>query len=136
MKHTLLIITALMLIFGCSKEPKKVPEKAPTTTKPALESVKEAIGERNARWEAAEYLKMSVFSRSGLIEQLEYEGFTTTQAEYGVDAQGANWNAQAALEAAEYLKMSAFSRSGLIEQLEYEGFTTTQAEYGANAVGY
>ena len=88
MKHTLLIITALMLVVGCSKEPKKVPEKAPTTTKPALESVKEAIGERNARWDAAEYLKMSAFSRSGLIEQLEYEGFTTTQAEYGANAVG------------------------------------------------
>jgi len=132
MKQTLLIITALMLIFGCSK----VPEKAPTTTKPALESVKETIGELNARMQAAVYLESMAFSRSGLIEQLEYEGFTTTQAEYGVDAQGANWNAQAALQAAVYLESMAFSRSGLIEQLEYEGFTTTQAEYGANAVGY
>lgn len=26
------------------------------------------------------------FSRSGLIEQLEFEGFTRSQAEYGVDA--------------------------------------------------
>ncbi|HIC15927.1 MAG TPA: hypothetical protein EYO83_12395, partial [Gemmatimonadetes bacterium] len=25
---------------------------------------------------------------SGLIDQLEYEGFTTSQAEYGVDAAG------------------------------------------------
>ncbi len=81
-------------------------------------------------------LEYSSFSRSGLIAQLEYEGFTTTQAEYGVDAQGADWNAQAALAAASYLEYSEFSRSGLIEQLEYEGFTTTQAEYGVDAVGY
>ena len=80
-------------------------------------------------------MEYSAFSRSGLIDQLKYEGFTTAQAEYGVDAQGADWNAQAALKAASYLNYSAFSRSGLIGQLEYEGFTTSQAEYGATAVG-
>ena len=105
--------------------------RAPTTTKPAL-----TTGERNAREMAADYLDYSSFSRSGLIDQLKYEGFTTAQAEYGVDAQGANWNAQAALMAADYLDYSSFSRSGLIDQLKYEGFTTSQAEYGVNAVGY
>jgi len=102
---------------------------APTTT------ASESVGERNARQSAADYLAYSTFSRSGLIGQLEYEGFTTAQAEYGVDAQGADWNAQAALMAADYLAYSSFSRSGLIGQLEYEGFTTAQAEYGATAVG-
>ena len=57
--------------------------RAPTTTKPAL-----TTGERNARESAAGYLKYSAFSRSGLIDQLEYEGFTTTQAQYGVNAVG------------------------------------------------
>jgi len=28
------------------------------------------------------------YSRSGLIDQLEYQGFTTTQTEYGVAAVG------------------------------------------------
>jgi len=103
---------------------------APTTT------LNESVGEQNAREKAADYLEFSAFSRSGLIGQLEFEGFTTTQAEYGVDAQDADWNAQAALKAADYLEFSTFSRSGLIGQLEFEGFTTTQAEYGADAVGY
>jgi len=102
---------------------------APTTT------VSESAGERNARESAASYLEYSAFSRSGLVEQLEYEGFTTAQAEYGTDAQNADWNEQAALSAASYLEYSAFSRSGLVEQLKYEGFTTAQAEYGATAVG-
>ena len=75
---------------------------APTTT------ASESAGERNARQSAADYLAYSAFSRSGLIDQLEYEGFTTTQAKYGVDAQGANWNAQAALKAADYLEYSSF----------------------------
>jgi len=85
---------------------------------------------------AADYLEFSAFSRSGLIEQLEFGGFTTTQAEYGVDALDADWNEQAALKAADYLESSAFSRSELIEQLEFGGFTTTQAEYGVDAAGY
>jgi hypothetical protein len=33
---------------------------------------------------AADYLDVSAFSRSGLIDQLEFEGFTTAQAQYGV----------------------------------------------------
>ena len=37
---------------------------------------------------AKEYLDYSSFSRSGLISQLKYEGFTTEQAEYGVTQNG------------------------------------------------
>ena len=37
---------------------------------------------------AQDYLDFSSFSRSGLIEQLEFEGFTTEQAEYGVKEVG------------------------------------------------
>jgi len=75
------------------------------------------------------------FSRQGLIDQLEFEGYSTADATYGVDAQNADWNQQAALKAEEYLDLMAFSRSGLIEQLEFEGFTSSEAAYGADAVG-
>ena len=34
---------------------------------------------------AESYLEYSSFSKSGLIEQLEYEGFTSAQAQYGAD---------------------------------------------------
>ena len=61
---------------------------APTTTKASSGTVDESVGERNARQSAADYLAYSAFSRSGLIDQLEYEGFTTTQAEYGANAVG------------------------------------------------
>ncbi len=37
---------------------------------------------------AKEYLDYSSFSRSGLIDQLEYEGFTHEQAAYGVSKTG------------------------------------------------
>jgi len=49
---------------------------------------------RSAGWneqavkKAAQYLKYSSFSRSGLIDQLEFEGFTRSQAEYGVKTVG------------------------------------------------
>ncbi len=40
-------------------------------------------------WKSAEqYLEFSAFSRSGLIDQLKFEGFTTEQATYGVDKAG------------------------------------------------
>lgn len=78
------------------------------------------------------YLNAMAFSYSGLIEQLEYEGYSTEEATYAVDNCGADWKEQAAKKAEEYLKSMSFSKSGLIEQLEYEGFTHEQAVYGAD----
>ena len=74
------------------------------------------------------------FSRTGLIKQLEYEGYSTADATYGVDAQNADWNQQAALKAEEYLDFMSFTRSELISQLEYEGFTSEQAVHGVGAI--
>ncbi len=37
---------------------------------------------------AQQYLNVSSFSRSGLMDQLKFEGFTEEQAEYGVTAVG------------------------------------------------
>lgn len=79
---------------------------------------------------------MSGFSYSGLINQLEYEKFTTEEATYGADNCGADWNEQAAIKAKSYLDSSSFSRDGLIKQLEYEGFTNEQAAYGVSQNGY
>ena len=85
---------------------------------------------------AKDYLEYSAFSYSGLIEQLEFEGFSTEDATFAVDRCGADWNEQAAKKAQDYLDYSSFSRDSLIEQLEFEGFTAEQAEYGVTAVGY
>ena len=38
--------------------------------------------------QAANYLEFKAFSRSGLIDQLLYEGYTQKQAEYGVSKTG------------------------------------------------
>ena len=77
-------------------------------------------------------MESTAFSYSGLVEQLEYEGFSHTEAVYGADHCGANWNEQAAKKAREYLEYSSFSKSELLDQLLYEGFTQSQAEYGVN----
>ena len=84
---------------------------------------------------AADYLDYSAFSRSGLIDQLEFEGYSTDDATFAVDALGVDWNEQAAKSAEDYLDYSAFSRSGLIEQLEFEGYSREQAEYGVDQAG-
>ena len=94
------------------------------------------LGEKNALAKANDYLSIMAFSHNGLIEQLEYEGYTTEEATFAADNCGADWNEQAAKKAQDYLDTMAFSRDGLIKQLEFEGFTKKQAEYGAKAVGY
>ncbi len=71
-----------------------------------------------------------------MIKQLEFEKYSTEDATYGVDAQGADWNVQAAKSAKSYLAFSSFSRDSLIAQLEFEGFTSEQAIYGVTANGY
>ena len=108
---------------GQEPEPTSTPESSIT------------VSQQQAVRSADSYLSYSSFSRSGLIDQLEYEGFSTADATFGVDAQNADWNAQAAGSAQDYLDYSSFSRSGLIDQLIYEGFTLEQATYGVNAVG-
>ena len=111
------------------------PETAVEEEATEPEAPGETVAQENARSKAEEYLSMSAFSRSGLIDQLKFEGFSKKDAIYGVDATGTNWMKQAAAKAEEYLDMSSFSKAGLIEQLEFEGFTPKQAAFGAAQSG-
>lgn len=95
----------------------------------------ETVSQKNAIRKAESYLNMTGFSKSGLIEQLEFEGFSNEDAVYGVENVNVDWNEQAEKKAESYMEYSAFSRAGLIEQLVFEGFTTEQANHGADAVG-
>jgi len=112
------------------------PEIEVTQQPESENSANETTGQINARKSAKNYLDYTAFSRSGLINQLEYEGFTTEEATYGVDSLNTDWNEQAVKAAKNYLDYTAFSRSGLINQLEYEGFSTEEATYGVSANGY
>jgi hypothetical protein len=93
------------------------------------------ISRAQAVRKAHEYLQFQAFSFKGLVSQLKFEGFSTSDATHGASHSGANWWKQAAAKAKEYLQMQAFSRSGLVAQLKFEGFTPAQALYGARAAG-
>lgn len=99
-----------------------------------VDSLQPTTGDKNALAQAEKYLNSMAFSKKGLQEQLEYEGYTSTESFYAVCNCGANWNEQAVSKARAYLRSGSFSRSALIEQLEYEGFTKDQAEYAASQV--
>ncbi len=116
--------------------PEPEPETTDETPEPVAEETdSETVAQSNAVAMALNYLDYTSFSKQGLIEQLEYEGFSSADAEYAVDNITVDWKEQAALKAAEYLNYQAFSRSGLIDQLEFEGFTRAQATFGVDAVG-
>ena len=120
------------------KERVKEEEKRKETEKArqAEEAENGTIGERNALSKAKQYLNYSAFSAKGLKEQLEFEGFSSSEADFGVKYCGANWNEQAALKSEQYLSYSSFSKQGLIDQLIFEGFTRDQANYGVSEVGF
>ncbi|WP_217947732.1 Ltp family lipoprotein [Faecalibaculum rodentium] len=122
-----------------TKEPSKPKEQAKEETETKGETPKataptESAGQKNAVNKAQSYLSFMSFSRSGLIEQLEYEGFSNEEATYAVDKINPDWNEQAANKAQDYLDTMSFSYDGLIEQLEFEGFTPEQAQYGVSKV--
>lgn len=110
-------------------------EQPKASSAPASSSAP-TLGQQNALRAAKDYVDMTGFSYTGLIGQLEYEGYSHEESVYGADNCGADWNAEAAESAKDYMDMTAFSRQGLIDQLLYEGFTKEQAEYGAASVGY
>jgi hypothetical protein len=91
--------------------------------------------EENAIASAEDYLSFMAFSRSGLIAQLEFEGFTTAEATLAVDSIDVSWRDQAWKSAEDYLDFMPFSRSELIDQLIYEGFTPEQATWGVDKTG-
>lgn len=94
------------------------------------------IGKRNAKKSAKSYISALALSRTQMIEQLEFEGYTTEEATYGADNCGADWNVEAAECAENLLDVMGMSRSQLAEQLEFVGFADEQIEYALEKVGY
>ena len=88
-------------------------------------------GEQNALSSAKDFLSVMSFSYSGLIQQLEFDGYTHEEAVYAANNCGADWNEQAVRSARQFLSVMSFSLKGLTEQLRFEGYTKEQAEYGA-----
>jgi hypothetical protein len=89
----------------------------------------------NAVRTAQDYLEMQGFSRSGLVKQLGFEGYSEDDSVAAVDSITVDWNAQAVKSAKDYLDREGFTHIGLVTQLEFEGFTPSQAEYGVEGAG-
>jgi hypothetical protein len=100
-------------------------------TKTAKPKPQYTSGQENAIAAAYDYLDYSAFSKTGLIEQLKFEGYGK-DAVFAVNHMKVNYNQQAVAAAKDYLSYSSFSKSGLVEQLVFEGYTQAQANYGAN----
>lgn len=112
-------------------EPEPEPEAVAEPAEPEL-----TMGQKQAVGKGEDYLSFAAFSRTGLIEQLVFEGFSEADATFAVDYIAPDWNQQAAKKAQDYIDMTSFSRQGLIDQLVFEGFSQAEAEYGVTAVGY
>lgn len=118
-----------------------VTEEAETTEEATEKQTEESsepdmtLGQKNALRKADDYLMILAFSYTGLIKQLEFDGFTTEEATFAADHCGADWNEQALKKADDYLSLMGFSKKGLIGQLEFDNFTTEEATYAADNCG-
>lgn len=97
--------------------------------------------QRNAVRSARQYLDMTGFSRSGLIDQLSSsagDGYSVADATAAVDSLSVNWNENAEKSARQYLSMQGFSCNGLVDQLSSSAgdkYTVDQAKHGARQAG-
>src|SRR5690606_32226410 len=105
-------VTATAEAPAPTPEPPAPAEKTPTPTPPPpptkeAEPTKEpepefTREEENAIQSARDYLDFMAFSRKGLVEQLEYEGYPRKVAEKAVDHLDVDWMEQAVLSAESY----------------------------------
>jgi len=134
---------------------KRASRKSAVHTSATTEPVMEASGaeaapeattrltsaQRNAVRSAKQYLRMTGFSREGLIGQLSSsagDGYDIADATAAVDSLDVDWNANAVKSAKQYLNMTGFSCKGLIEQLSSSAgdkYTVSQATFGAREAG-
>lgn len=120
---------------GGSSSPAGGPGYVPNPGTVATPASNMSRSQANAVGSAQAYLRTAAFSRTGLIDQLKYEGYSAGDATFAVDYLKVDWKEQAWKSAEAYLKTMSFSRSGLIEQLKYEGFSTDEATYGVSRAG-
>lgn len=111
----------------------------PTATQPVSKPSMDpsATKEEEVVLYAQAYLDSYPYSRSKLIEILQDLGYSKTDATYGVDHCGANWNDLASQMAKKLLDFGkyGFAKCDLVKQVEEWGFTHEQAVYGVDHCG-
>lgn len=122
-----------------AQQPEKAAASAARVEAPAQPALTRP--QQNAARSARDYLRISGFSRKGLIEQLSSpygSGYDVADATAAVDSLNVDWNENAARSAQQYLGISGFSCRGLIEQLSSDAgsqYTVSEATYGARQAG-
>lgn len=119
-----------------NREKEEVEDELEEVVEEEDQEEEETLSQKNAVGKAMDYLNYTAFSKSGLVEQLEYEGFSNEDATYAVNKLEVDWKEQAVKKAKDYLDYTSFSRSGLIEQLEYEGFNNEESIHAVDEVGF
>ena len=119
------------------EEPKKVePKKEVKKEEPKkVEKPSLTLAQENAVNKAESYLDFTSFSKKGLIEQLEFDGFSSEDSTFAVSNLKVDWNEQAVLKGKSYLDFTSFSRSGLIDQLVFDGFSAEEATHAVDEIG-
>jgi hypothetical protein len=86
---TALATTVLLAIsgVGVGEAQAVLPEPGPSFS-PVGQPPLSPASQQNALRAAKQYLDMTAYSHDGLVKQLEYKGYTASQAEYGVTAAG------------------------------------------------
>lgn len=86
-KNSLVILLEDDGLF-CRRENMEGDTKQSKITSSVYNSASASFGGQNALQKAYQYLEYSAFSYAGLIDQLEFEGFTHLQAVYGAEQNG------------------------------------------------
>ena len=92
---------------------------------------------QNCYDQAMSYLDFMAFSRNGLIQQLQHDGYTDQAISNALDLLEkyyVSWDIEAVKKAQEYMETFSFSQQRLYEQLIHDGFTEEQANYGASYI--
>lgn len=158
----LMTVAAAALVCACDGEAEKATDNIADTSGVATGADLASVGSNSATPQAVEdeparasltaaqanavrsaeqYLRMTGFSREGLIDQLSSdagEGYSVSDATAAVDSLNVDWNENATRSAKQYLQMTGFSCKGLIEQLSSSAgdkYTVAQATYGARQAG-
>jgi hypothetical protein len=112
------------------EEVKEEPAKEEEPAEPEM-----SVSQIGAIQKAEGYISMGGFSKTGLIKQLEFEGFSNEEATFATENIDVDWKEQAKIKAQGYVDMGGFNRQSLLEQLKFEGFTSDEATHGVNEVG-
>lgn len=113
-----------------AEEKKRAEEAEKAKAKEEQETESISSEKSRAQSMAQRYLRTVSFSKSGLKDQLVFEGLNDSDAQWAVDNIDVDWNEQAVKKAEDYARLMDMSNQGIYDQLIFEGFSPEQAQHG------